>query len=376
MTESNKEELFCIGCGAQLQSENENKEGYVPSSVLNKNADEVEEVYCKRCFRLRHYNEVSDIELTDDDFLTMLNEISSKEALIVNLVDIFDLNGTMVSGMQRFAGKNPLIIVGNKMDLVPNVISQGKIRQWLTEQVHALGLRPKEVEIVSALRPNSVKKIMELINKERKGRDVYIVGTTNVGKSTFINQIINIATESENIITSSYFPGTTLGMIEIPLDDGNYIIDTPGIIQKNNLTHFLSGKELKKIIPKKEVKPKVYQLEEKQTIFIEGLARFDYIEGDGIQPFVFYTSNDLKLHRTKLENADDLYDKHLGDLLSPPFTDSVKEFPKLKEHQLLIKEATDIVISGLGWISIHQAPAKISVWAPEGVDIYQRKVMI
>lgn len=376
MTESNKEELFCIGCGAQLQSENENKEGYVPSSVLNKDADEVEEVYCKRCFRLRHYNEVSDIELTDDDFLTMLNEISSKDALIVNLVDIFDLNGTMVSGMQRFAGNNPLIIVGNKMDLVPNVISQGKIRQWLTEQVHALGLRPKEVEIVSALRPNSVKKIMELINKERKGRDVYIVGTTNVGKSTFINQIINIATESENIITSSYFPGTTLGMIEIPLDDGNYIIDTPGIIQKNNLSHFLSGKELKKIIPKKEVKPKVYQLEEKQTIFIEGLARFDYIEGDGIQPFVFYTSNDLKLHRTKLENADDLYDRHLGDLLSPPFIDSVNEFPKLKEHQLTIKEARDIVISGLGWISIHQAPAKISIWAPEGVDIYQRKVMI
>ncbi|MDN6196135.1 MAG: ribosome biogenesis GTPase YqeH, partial [Atopostipes suicloacalis] len=243
-------------------------------------------------------------------------------------------------------------------------------------QVHALGLRPIEVGLVSALRSNSVKELMELINKERKGRDVYIVGTTNVGKSTLINQIINIATESENVITTSYFPGTTLGTIQIPLEDGSHLIDTPGIIQRNNLTHYLEGKELKQVIPRKEIKPKVYQLEEEQTVLIDGLAGFDYHDGAGIQPFVFYTSNDLDLHRTKLENADDLYQRQLGELLNPPFKKSVKNFPELKEHQFMIEEAKDIVISGLGWISVHQSPAKISVWAPEGVEIYLRKPMI
>ncbi len=37
-------------------------------------------------------------------FLRMLNEISSKDALIVNVVDIFDFSGTIITGMQRFAG--------------------------------------------------------------------------------------------------------------------------------------------------------------------------------------------------------------------------------------------------------------------------------
>lgn len=376
MSQSNEKELFCIGCGARLQSDDEKKAGYLPSSVLERNLSEDEEIYCRRCFRLRHYNEVSDIELTDDDFLTMLNNISSKDALIVNLVDVFDLNGTMISGMQRFAGDNPLLIVGNKIDLIPNIISQGKIRQWLTEQVHAIGLRPKQVELVSALRLSSVKDLMQKIDQERNGKDVYIVGTTNVGKSTLINQIINIATESQNLITTSYFPGTTLGMIEIPLDDGSQLIDTPGIIQRNNLTHYLEVKELKKIIPKKEIKPKNYQLEEEQTVFIEGLARFDYISGDGKESFVFYTSNDLNLHRTKLENADDLYQRQLGKLLKPPMENSLETFPDLKEHQFTISEPKDIVISGLGWVAVHASSAKVSIWVPEGVEVYLRKAMI
>ncbi len=377
MTESvSKEDAYCIGCGAVLQSTAEDKAGYVPSSVLKRESSELQDVYCRRCFRLRHYNEVSDVELTDDDFLRMLNEISSKDALIVNLVDVFDLNGTVVSGMQRFAGDNPLIIVGNKIDLVPNVISHGKIRQWLTEQVQSVGLRPKEVAIVSALQSDSVKDLLKIINKERRGRDVYVVGTTNVGKSTLINQIINIATESKDVITTSYFPGTTLGSIEIPLDDGSHLIDTPGIVQRTNLTHYLSGRELKTIIPRKELKPSVYQLNEGQTVFFDGLARFDYVEGNGKQPFVFYASNDLQLHRTKLENAEELYERQLGKLLSPPTEYTAETFPKLRKHEFVIDAPTDVVVSGLGWVAIHDANTKVAMWAPEGVDVYLRKAMI
>ncbi|MEY8291379.1 ribosome biogenesis GTPase YqeH [Carnobacteriaceae bacterium 52-44] len=369
-------DFYCIGCGAKLQSTEENKAGYVPSSVLKRPSSELQDIYCRRCFRLRHYNEVSDVELTDDDFLRMLNEISSKDALIVNVVDIFDFSGTLITGMQRFAGSNPLLIVGNKVDLVPNAVSHGKIRQWLTEQMHEAGIRPKDVVLTSAKRSESVKKLMEIIEKERRGRDVYIVGATNVGKSTLINQIINIATESDDVITTSYFPGTTLGSIEIPLDDGSNIIDTPGIIQHTNLTHFLSGKELKQVIPRREVKPKIYQLNDRQTIFVDGVARFDYIKGEGKQPFVFYVSNDLQLHRTKLDNADEFYEKQLGKILNPPSEFTAQNFPKLKRYQFTVDEPSDIVVSGLGWVSVQEPNTKVAMWAPEGVDVYIRKTMI
>lgn len=51
------EELFCIGCGAQIQTEDKEKAGFTPASSIKK-AEETGELYCQRCFRLRHYNEI------------------------------------------------------------------------------------------------------------------------------------------------------------------------------------------------------------------------------------------------------------------------------------------------------------------------------
>ena len=59
------EELFCIGCGAQIQTEDKEKAGFTPASSIKK-AEETGELYCQRCFRLRHYNEIVDVHITDD----------------------------------------------------------------------------------------------------------------------------------------------------------------------------------------------------------------------------------------------------------------------------------------------------------------------
>ena len=115
---NNEEEIRCIGCGAILQTTDKTKPGYTPAAALEKGL-ETEEVYCQRCFRLRHYNEIQDVHLTDDDFLKLLNEIGSKDALIVNVVDVFDFNGSVIPGLHRFVGKNPVLLVGNKVDLLP-----------------------------------------------------------------------------------------------------------------------------------------------------------------------------------------------------------------------------------------------------------------
>lgn len=374
MTEiEQNDSLHCIGCGAELQDKDESKSGFAPTKTLEIAAQD-EAVYCKRCFRLRHYNEVQDVELTDDDFLNMLHELSQKDALIVNLVDIFDFNGSIISGIQRFAGQNPLMIVGNKVDLLPKSLKHSKMRQWITEQAHLVGIRPDSVHLISALSKEHVMDLMEHIEKARKGKDVYIVGTTNVGKSTLVNQIINLATDESDVVTTSYFPGTTLGKIEIPLDDERMLVDTPGVIQPGQLSYYISAKDIKEITPRKEIKPKSYQLNENQTIFIAGLARFDYISGNKKQPFVSYFANDLYIHRTKTEKADELYSSQKGELLTPPSEDS--RITGMKRYEFVTSAPSDIVFSGLGWISIDQADTKIAAWAPEGVDVVIRKQLI
>ncbi|PQF23952.1 ribosome biogenesis GTPase YqeH [Enterococcus mundtii] len=367
------EELQCIGCGVMIQTEHPDKLGYTPKAALEKGLA-TGDVYCQRCFRLRHYNEIQDVSLTDDDFLRLLNELGQKDALIVNVVDIFDFNGSLIPGLHRFVGNNPVLLVGNKVDILPKSLKKSKMIQWMNERAHEAGLRPVEVLLTSAKKAPEMTTLLEKIEKYREGRDVYIVGVTNVGKSTLINQIIKNTAGVQEVITTSQFPGTTLDKIEIPLDDGQFLIDTPGIIHRHQMAHYLGKKDLRIIAPTKEIKPKVYQLNEGQTLFLGGLARFDFISGKR-GSFIAYVSNDVNLHRTKLEKADAFYEKHVGGLLQPPRPNEVSEFPELVRFEFSVKEKTDIVFAGLGWITVTE-PAVIAGWAPKGVHVLRRKALI
>ncbi|KRM90621.1 ribosome biogenesis GTPase YqeH [Liquorilactobacillus cacaonum] len=367
------EALYCIGCGSLIQSANPDELGYVPASAL-KNQIETKELYCKRCFRLRHYNEVTDVSLTDDDFLKILTQIGDTDALIVNVIDIFDFSGSIIPGIQRYVGKNPILMVGNKEDLLPKSLKRTKLKDWIRQSANIVGLRPVDVALVSAGQNHGINELLALIEKYRAGRDVYVVGVTNVGKSTLINQIIKQQTGITELITTSRFPGTTLDKIEIPLDDEHFLIDTPGIIHQHQMAHYLNGKELNIASPQKEIKPRVYQLNSGQTLFLGGLARFDYIFGekDGI---IVYADNNLNLHRTKLENADKLYENHVGELLQPPSKETLENLPKLVRFEFKVAQKSDLVFSGLGWITIPSGSV-VAGWAPKGVAVTIRRAMI
>ncbi|WP_416827322.1 ribosome biogenesis GTPase YqeH [Ectobacillus polymachus] len=367
-----EEVLKCVGCGAVIQTEHPKEIGYAPPSSLEK-----DHVVCMRCFRLKHYNEIQDVSLTDDDFLRILNGIGQSDALVIKLVDIFDFNGSWLPGLHRFVGQNPVLLVGNKVDLLPKAVKPQKLIHWMKYSAKQLGLKPLDVFVISAHTGNGVAELAGAIETYRQGRDVYVVGCTNVGKSTFINRIIkDFGNVNENVITTSHFPGTTLDIIDIPLDHTTSLYDTPGIINHHQMAHYVNKKSLKTITPSKEVKAMVFQLNEQQTLFFGGMARFDYVSG-GRRSFVCYVSNAVHIHRTKLEKADEVYAKHLGELLSPPFPEEVETFPELVRHEFVIHEPKmDVVISGLGWITINEPGAKIAIHVPKGVSASIRKSLI
>ncbi|MDW7613389.1 ribosome biogenesis GTPase YqeH [Peribacillus simplex] len=368
---NNHQELVCIGCGVKVQTEDPKELGFAPESALEK-----ESIVCQRCFKLKHYNEVQDVSLTDDDFLKILNKVGETDSLIVKIVDIFDFNGSWLPGLHRFVGRNDVLLIGNKVDLLPKSVKPNKLINWMKQSSKELGLNPIDVLLVSAEKGKHILEAADAIERYRKGKDVYVVGCTNVGKSTFINRLIKEVSGEGDIITTSHFPGTTLDMIEIPLDDGQALIDTPGIINHHQMAHYVDKRDFKVIMPKKEIKPRVYQLNEGQTLFFGGLARLDYVSG-GRRSLTCYLSNELNIHRTKLENADELYKNHAGELLTPPRPEQIEEFPKLIPHEFSLKDGKmDIVFSGLGWVTVNEPGAKIVAHVPKGVNVIVRKSLI
>ena len=95
------EEIRCFGCGAVIQSEDENEIGFVPKKALNN-----DKVLCKRCFRLKNYHELQKTNLTSDDFLNILQEIGNHDCLVVYLIDLFDYNGSLIKDVYKRQAKS------------------------------------------------------------------------------------------------------------------------------------------------------------------------------------------------------------------------------------------------------------------------------
>lgn len=135
-----------------------------------------------------------------------------------------------------------IILAANKLDLLPKQINKRRVKEWLKRTARKYGLEADDVVLISAEKGWGIDDLLSSIANIRENEDVYIVGTTNVGKSTLINKLIEASVGEKDVVTTSRFPGTTLDMIDIPLDETSFMYDTPGIIQDHQMTHLVSEK--------------------------------------------------------------------------------------------------------------------------------------
>ena len=369
---------FCPGCGALIQDTDKTKEGYVPEQVLL-NCEPEKVIYCQRCFRIRNYQDVASNDLPSEDYLKVLSQINATNSLIVLIVDVFDFSGSFLPNIKRITGQNDVILAANKVDLLPQSVNKEKILSWIDMMLKEEGLNVLDSILISSKKNIYIDELIELIMRYKKNRDVYIVGSSNVGKSKLINQILKrLDGTDRGSLTVSYAPNTTLNFVGFPLEDGTSIYDTPGVLNRHQYLRYLSKKSLKIIVPQREIKAQVYQLDCEQTLFIGGLARFDFLSGAKADKcnVVLYFSNSIPIHRTALKNADKLYEERLYTLLTPPFS-SEEALPRFQEKEFSMRDNLkyDIVISGLGFISL-RAPFRVKVYAPVMVGVYIRKAII
>ena len=356
----------CIGCGIKLQTVDENKAGYVPLLV---SADLGENVYCKRCYQIIHNGKKYDPEISDNDYYEKIGVIKTQKAIVVLMIDVLDIYGGFIPNLYEYIGDNPVIVVVNKVDIMPRDVHLKKIEERIRGIAAKEKLNVISVIMISAKKKHNIELVLNKIFKIKdnvmkksrnyrekrlnKIRDCYILGCASVGKSTFINAIKEKYLDDKQMITTSDQFQTTMDFIKVYVDEDNYIIDTPGLINYRSFGAYLDYESMKKLMPKSYLKPKTYQLQPDQTIFMGALARLDFIKGDKIN-VSFYTSNDLYLHRTKTVNADNIFETQKGKLLVPPHNDAeLERLTEQKEEMFNIEDgAYDLLISGLGFVHI------------------------
>ncbi|MBQ3002056.1 MAG: ribosome biogenesis GTPase YqeH [Bacilli bacterium] len=380
----------CIGCGIKIQSTDKEAPGYVPVSAT---VDRGEAVYCKRCYDVIHHNKdysSATYELFNDskllvnvinDYYQKLSKLKGEKALILLLIDVLDIYSGFIPKLSEYIGDNPVMILVNKTDVMPKSIKLNT----LGEKIKQIGLNDnlnvRDVFFISALKQKNIddiiRRVMDYFNRTYfRGNKTYLLGSTSVGKSTFVNSLLKKYKMIDNdLITTSYQHQTTLDFIPISIGTNNkkeecFLVDTPGYLNLMTATTYLGLESLKQVVPRTFIKSRSYQLKENQTMFLGGLVTLDF-EGD--VNVSYFVSNDLYIHRTKTSNKEELLTKSMYKLLVPPVDETeLKRFGEFtsKTYTLSCDEEFkhwDLCIAGIGYVHLTGENFKVTVTLPRTI---------
>lgn len=334
-------EKYCIGCGVKLQDSNMLYEGYVP---------DLSNDICSRCFKLRNYGDYQIATKSNDEYIDILKSVSETKDLVLYVIDLLNIEKDI--NVIRNYIKNRLILVLTKRDILPKSINDEKVKEYFSK----LGLEYQDIITISANKNYNMDELLHLIKKYKSSKNVYVVGHTNVGKSTLINKMVQNYSEDEEKfqLTISPLPSTTLNKINIKLTDDITLIDTPGLVDRGNIANYVDFDMIKKINAKKEIKPDTFQVKCGQSLIIPDLFRMDYIEGEK-NSFTFFVSNDLDIIKKDINKTDAL-------------KDLTKRTIEVGYHQ-------DIVINGLGFIKVVEK-AVVDIYLENNVEVFVRDSLI
>ena len=325
----------CVGCGAIIQCEDINKNGYVPVEKID------DAKYCLRCFKITNYNEKLIVPLDGiNEFI--LEQVNKSKDYVFFLIDFLNINSETISTFKSIKNNKTLVI--SKLDIIPKSISKNVIINFLKNEYDI----DSDIIFLSSKKDLNLGSIENTILRNKSLR-AYILGYTNAGKSTLINKLVLKNGLGNNVITTSLIPNTTLDFINIKFDDYE-IIDSPGFTLSNTLYEDDEFDLIKNISPKKFLKPITYQTKDISSILIEDKIRLCPGNKNSL---TFYVSNDISIDRIFNDN----------DTL-------LNEECKLFD----IDDNSDIVIKGLGFINIKKR-CKLEVYSKYCDLIEVRKSM-
>ncbi|MGN0973514.1 MAG: GTPase [Bacilli bacterium] len=330
---------YCLGCGVKLQDENVLEIGYTTS---------LENELCQRCFRMKNYGEYQIVVKNNDEYISILKSINNTNDLVLYVVDVLNMEEDLAK-IKEYINNN-MILVLNKRDAIPKSVKDDKIIEYIKN----LNIDFKDIIMISSKKNYNIDYLLNRIKYYQTSKNVYVVGNTNSGKSTLINTLMKNYSDNDYQLTMSAMPSTTLNKVSIELNDYLTLIDTPGLVDSGSIVNYVDETVLKKLVPKKEIKPKTYQIKEGECLIIDDLVRIDYEEGSK-NSFTIYMSNDLKVKRLNGLKHDDL-----------------KELNKISFET---NHYEDIVINGMGFIKIVD-PGKVNIYIDQKINVFKRKSLI
>lgn len=168
--------ILCAGCGAGLQTRDHVAAGYIPTlkrlEELQAQADAAlaradatsgvdpatntfrgHGVVCQRCFQAKHYGRLVPITIPESTFAAYLAGLRAVPSLVLLVCDAFDFHASLLTSLRallqqpegagtggRTHRSHDVIMVVNKVDLLPKSTSIARLDIWVRTEARRLGV--------------------------------------------------------------------------------------------------------------------------------------------------------------------------------------------------------------------------------------------
>jgi len=233
---------------------------------------------CDRCKALKSdniwkaYDALYDV--SPEVFSKQLQHIVNRRrfGMCILVVDSTDPEHSAMKHLRRCIGKTPCLLVFTKIDLVPrmNRYDQKTLMSTITRLSGAQFL---DCYGVSSVTGRGIVELAEGLLGQLQGRDVFVVGSANVGKSSLVRELAKTIAgavymkgrkgmrrrelSGDLAVTGSHLPGTTLQAVRIPCfsKPGHALWDTPGIINAKAIQYSIFPSHLMEPLARPEAIP-------------------------------------------------------------------------------------------------------------------------
>lgn len=499
-------DIPCKGCGANLHCQNSSVAGYMCSTKFKSSTiEELKDTLCERCYLIRRRKLTLKVDIGEDQFPILFENIRSERCLVLLVLDLLDIRNSIPKNIPDLIGPDKdLYIIGSKVDMIPKD-GDGFLERLESEVLSACmeaGIdvhsgHVQHIALISSLTGYGIERLItKLMTDWRLNGNVYLVGHVNAGKSTLFNALLRSdyckfsARKAVSKATVADWPGTTASVLKFPIttpmgwklakraqrfgrerdnyqkeldlrrskaqkgnwkyasladivsttdlrddkdirneerekdrfagyesptyeysedqlvfkkkgapdqekvkfDESKYkrstwLCDTPGVSNQESILPFLSPDELSAVIPSNIIMPRPFLLKPAEVLFVTGLSRVDYLEGNSKVLITTFVNSQLPVVDCTLEEADTIYKENIGkDLFKVPIGDQkrLEKLPPLVGKTFTIQRtdyqtaAADIQLSSLGWVSVtvlfgtEGDEVKIKAYTPGGKGLYMR----
>lgn len=370
----------CYSCGATLQSENPEAEGYISPKILENPGQNF--LFCNKCFEIERFRSVSNEPMIDDDFIKVLQEAKEKDCLVVYVVNLLTFETSFVKKVVELLKGMRVMVVGMKFDLLPRTADRDKIAEYVAHRFRVAGIKTtcENVSIVSKTEDENIREVLTKIFELKNGKSVYVIGSDEAGKTSLIQGFLKIYSNLSNgTICTHEYKDTKLKVMDIPLTNKTSMYETPGISITNSIRYGMDAKTFKTIFLTKSIEPRIVTITEGHSLFIGGLAVVELEKGPKT-PIICYFHENVQLRKNHIRNVEEKFVYLNNKKALTPSLEKIKSTKDMEVYQIDMQDDNgkhrDIGISGLGWITMPSMNQKLRIYLPKGVSLYTSRPKI